>query len=63
MIFAEPRLHEATGRFLDGVVYFHDTDETKALRRAKKLKGSGGGAILFTGDPHYRKVTLTSLTT
>src|SRR5688572_13172795 len=58
VIFAEPRLDEASGRFIDGLVFFHDPDEAKALSKARKLRASGGGAIFFTGDPHYRKLTL-----
>ena len=58
VVFAEPRLDAATGRFLDGIVFGHHHDEEKAFRTAKKLRTAGGGGIFYTGDPNYRKVTI-----
>lgn len=58
VVFAEPRLDMTTGRFIDGVVFSHNKDEERALRTAKKLRTAGGGGIFYTGDPHYRKVTI-----
>lgn len=44
--------------FIDGVVYYHGKDRDTALDRSGEVEGAA--AVLFTGTPRYRKVTLST---
>ena len=56
VVFQEPRFDSKSHSFVDGKLFFHHADRKAAFKRASTLDKPG--AIFFTGDPKYRKVTV-----
>lgn len=58
IVFIAPRIDARVTEFLDGIVYFHSKDADLAFQKCAQVQGET--ALEFTGELHYRKVTLST---
>jgi hypothetical protein len=56
VVFCDVKIDETVTAFIDGVVYWHGTDQQEAYRKSAEIKGPA--ADFFMGSIPYKRVTL-----
>lgn len=58
VVFIDPQIDMTNTTFIDGVVYHHGKDRDLAIDKCGEVDGET--ALEFTGNPRYRRVTLST---